>query len=250
VDPYFLSPTMSIYTTLGSMVIASKMDMYNPTVVRVLRFAFIASIILQQVFILYFRVMASKNNDRTPLTIQNQISSMLQSQLDQAPGANDMVKNLASSFLQSTSTVMEYDIKQANNMQGGMLFTLALMWFLHFRLGQVQPLLMQVATGILNLVYNPLFQVYVMGRNLERPFKTPVSPAQKMADAAAASDVTEEVTVAAEKAEEDDEKKEENDEDEEKEDGEDDGEDAEESNDESEEGDAEGDEEAEEDANE
>jgi hypothetical protein len=207
--------------------------MYNPTVVRVLRFAFIAHIILQQVFILYFRIMASKNDDRTPLTIQNQISSMLQSQLDQADGANDMVKNLASSFLTSSSTVMEYDIKQANNMQGGMLFTLALMWFLHFRLGQVQPLLMQVATGILNLVYSPLFQVYVLGRNLERPFKTPVSAAQKMAGAA--SEETEEETVAAdeeEKAEEDEEQEEEKDE--EKEDGEDDDEDAEGSDDETE----------------
>lgn len=230
------------------MMIARKLDMYNPTIVRVLRFAFIAQIILQQAFILYFRIMASKNNDRTPLTIQNQLSSMLQSQLDQADGANGMVKNLASSFLSSSSTVMEYDIKQANNMQGGMLFTLALMWFLHFKLGQVQPLLMQIATGILNLGFNPLFQVYVLGRNLERPFKTPVSAAQKMADAAAASEHTEEMTVAAdaeEKAEEDGEQEEENDE--EKEDSGDDDEDAVEN----EEGDAEADEEeAEEDADE
>jgi hypothetical protein len=228
------------------MMIARKLDMYNPTIVRVLRFAFIAQIILQQAFILYFRIMASKNNDRTPLTIQNQLSSMLQSQLDQADGANGMVKNLASSFLSSSSTVMEYDIKQANNMQGGMLFTLALMWFLHFKLGQVQPLLMQIATGILNLGFNPLFQVYVLGRNLERPFKTPVSAAQKMA--AAASEQTEEMTVAAdaeEKAEEDGEQEEENDE--EKEDSGDDDEDAVEN----EEGDAEADEEeAEEDADE
>jgi hypothetical protein len=229
-------------------MIARKLDMYNPTVVRVLRFAFIAQIILQQLFILYFRIMASKNNDRTPLTIQNQMSSMLQSQLDQAPGgANDMVKNLASSFLSSSSTVMEYDIKQANNMQGGMLFTLALMWFLHFKLGQVQPLLMQIATGIMNLGFSPLFQVYVLGRNLERPFKTPVSAAQKMADAAAAtaSEQTEEVIVASEeKAEEDEEQEEENDEDEQEEDSEDNDEDTEENDAEAEEGDAEGDEEA------
>jgi hypothetical protein len=239
-----MSPTMSIYTTIGSIMIARKLDMYNPTVVRVLRFAFIAQVVLQQIFIFYVRIMASKNNDRTPLTIQNQISSMLQSQLDQADGANGMVKSLASSFLSSTSTVMEYDIKQANNMQGGTLFTLALMGFLHFKLGQVQPLLMQIATGILNLVFNPLFQVYVLGRNLERPFKTAVSAAQKMADAAAASEQTEEVTVAAdeeEKAEEDEEQEEENDE---KEDSEDDDEDAEEND---EEADEEDDEEAEED---
>merc|ERR1712051_113213 len=34
----------------------------------------------------------------------------------------------------------------------------------------------QTASGILNLVYSPLFQVYVLGRNLERPFVTPTPP--------------------------------------------------------------------------
>jgi len=35
---------------------------------------------------------------------------------------------------------------------------------------------MQTATGFMNLAYSPLFQVYVLGRNLERPFKPPANP--------------------------------------------------------------------------
>jgi hypothetical protein len=99
---------------------------------------------------------------------------MLKSQLDQQVGDNAMVKNLASSFLTSASTFMEYDIKQANSMQGGLIFTMGFMWILHFKMNQVQPLLIQTVTALLNMVYSPLFQVYVLGRNLERPFKTPV----------------------------------------------------------------------------
>lgn len=84
-----------------------------------------------------------------------------------------MVKNLASSFLSTKSTIMEYDLKQAKSMQSGMIVNMMFMWFLHFKMEQVQPLLIQALTGLVNLIYSPLFQVYVLGRNLERPFKNP-----------------------------------------------------------------------------
>ena len=90
------------------------------------------------------------------------------------------MKNLASSFLSSESTVMEYDLKQARSMQGGILFNMCFMWFLHFKMNQMQPLLINTVTGIMNLYYSPLFQVYVLQRNLERPFK---STAQKQYEA-------------------------------------------------------------------
>lgn len=93
------------------------------------------------------------------------------------------MKNLASSFLSSKSTVMEYDLKQAKSMQSGLIINMAFMWFLHFKMEQVQPLLIQAATGIINMVYSPLFQVYVLKRNLERPF---VNPAAKKVEEAQA----------------------------------------------------------------
>jgi hypothetical protein len=126
--------------------------------------------------------MAKKKNDRTPVTTQNPLSGVLQSQLQNSE-AGGMVKSLASSFLSSETTAMEYDMKEAKNMQGGVLFNMAFIWFLHFRMAQVQPVLIQVVTGFLQLVYNPLFQVYILGRNLERPFKTAASMAQKTKEA-------------------------------------------------------------------
>ena len=155
------------------------------------RFLFILEIVAEMAFILYVRIMAKKNNDRRPITIQNPVSGLLQSQLEQQGGANDMVKNIASSLLTSQSTVMEYDIKQANNLQGGVIFTMAFMWFLHFKMEQVQPLLIQIVAGFMKLVYHPLFQSYVLGRNLERPFKTPVAAAQNMFNATKVDESTE-----------------------------------------------------------
>lgn len=136
-------------------------------------FAFIGYLVALQLFVFYVRMTAKANNDRTPLKITNPISSLVQSQLQGPGNSNPMVKNLASSFLSSESTFMEYDLKQARSMQGGLLFNMCLMWFLHFKMEQIQPLLINSVTGVMSIVYNPLFQVYVLGRNLERPFKNP-----------------------------------------------------------------------------
>jgi hypothetical protein len=147
--------------------------MFPLVTLRFSRFGFIAYIILIQVFVGYVRLRAKAMNDRTPITLNNPISSLVQSQLPaDGIGGNDMVKNLASQFLSSQTTIMEYDLKQAKSMNSSVIVPMIFLWFLHFKMGQVQPLLFQTASGIMNLIYSPLFQVYVLGRNLERPFKT------------------------------------------------------------------------------
>jgi Phosphate transport (Pho88) len=138
-------------------------------------FIFILYVIAHQAICVYVRIKAKLNNDRTPVVTTNPLSGLVNAQLGQ--GGGDMVKDLASQFLSSKTTVMEYDLKQLNSMNGSLLFNMAFMWFLHFKMEQTQPLLLQTLTGTLNLVYHPLFQVYVLGRNLERPFKNPATKA-------------------------------------------------------------------------
>jgi len=121
--------------------------------------------------VLYVRFRAKAINDRTPLQVSNPLSNLVKSQIDNQDNA--MVKNLASSFLSSATTILEYDLKEAKSMQSGLLFGMCFMWFLHFKMQQMQPLMVGTFTGIAQMVYNPLFQVYVFGRNLERPFKNP-----------------------------------------------------------------------------
>lgn len=82
-----------------------------------------------------------------------------------------MVKNIANQFLASTSTIMEYDLSQAKSMNNGLLVPMIMLWVLHFKMGQVQPLFFQTASGVKELVFSPLFQTYILGKNLERPFK-------------------------------------------------------------------------------
>ncbi|KAI2499102.1 Phosphate transport (Pho88) [Fragilaria crotonensis] len=161
------SPSMQMYSVIGVMLLSRKLDMFNPTVVRAGRFLYIAYVILLQLFLLYVRLQAKSINNRTPIQMTSPFSKILEST------QNTQVKNLASSLLSSQSTVLEYDLAQIKSMNGGLLMNMAFLWFLHYKMGQTQPLYLQTVQGLMNLYYSPLFQVYVLGRNLERPFKNP-----------------------------------------------------------------------------
>lgn len=115
----------------------------------------------QQLFVLYVRLAAKRKGDSTKVDTRNPAMDILTKQLQLDGGAQEMAKKLASKFLSSETTVMEYDLKQAADMQGGVLVNMAFMWFLHFKMEKVQPLLIQVVMGFLQLIYSPLFQVYV-----------------------------------------------------------------------------------------
>lgn len=176
-EPLHPSFMQSIAPSIGVMYLSRKVDLFDPKVVKTIRFAFVAYAIVMQIFVAYVRIKAKLANDRTPVTVTNPMSSLLQKQLPSGGGGtNDMVKNIASQFLQSETTAMEYDLKEAKKMGNSLLFPMIMLWFLHFKMGQVQPLLFQISSGVLNLVYSPLFQIYVMGRNLERPFKAAANP--------------------------------------------------------------------------
>ena len=40
VEPYFISPSLQMYTTFGTILLSRKIDMFNPAVVRMVRYVF------------------------------------------------------------------------------------------------------------------------------------------------------------------------------------------------------------------
>jgi hypothetical protein len=168
-------------------------------------FIFIAYLVALQIFLFYVRLQAKSINDRTPISVSNPFSKILETT------QNAQVKSLASSLLTSQSTVLEYDLAQAKSMNGGLLVNMGFMWFLHYKMGQTQPLFQQTISGITNMVYSPLFQVYVLGRNLERPFKTP-SPANKFGNDPEGEAAEEDVTAATDDEEEEEDESDDDDE--------------------------------------
>jgi len=173
-------PMQQMGITIGVMLLSNCIDIHNSRAIKIARFAFLSYIITVQIFLLYVNWQAKRLNDRTPIKISNPLMSMLPPGLllggsGGGGGTNFMIQTLADQLLSSSTTVLEYDMKQMKKMNGSLLFPMILLYFLHFKLKQVQPLLMQTATGFANLIYSPLFQVYILGRNLERPFKPPVT---------------------------------------------------------------------------
>lgn len=128
--------------------------------------------VILQLFLLYVRFQVKARNDRTAIKIDNPLSKVMESATKNNESMNQ-VKDIASSFLNSQSTVLEYDLQQIKSMNGGLLVNMGMMWIMHFKLGQVQPLILQAVQGLMNLFYSPLFQVYILGRNLKRPFANP-----------------------------------------------------------------------------
>lgn len=176
-EPFAITAMQDMGLTLGVMYMCNKLDLTNVKIIKMARFAFIGYVILTQIFLLYIRYQAHKINDRTKITLKNPLSDMLQSQISSATegdsGTSGMMKNMASSFLASESTILEYDLQQAKTMNSSLLIPMVMLYFLHFRMGQVQPLFFQTATGLKQLFTSPLFQAYCLGKNLERPFVTP-----------------------------------------------------------------------------
>jgi Phosphate transport (Pho88) len=188
--PLMQNPMSGLLVSLGVMYLSRKLDLFAPHNVRAARWAFIVYLVILQAFVVYFRIQARKENNQTPIEFQNPLFTILQNRMQQPPpttasadpgqpkpsnssNGNDMVKNIASSFLSSKSTILEYDLQQSRSMQSGLLLSIVFQWLLHFQLQQIQPLIMATLNGLLALVYSPLFQVYVLGKNLERPFQTP-----------------------------------------------------------------------------
>ena len=161
-------PMQQMLISLSVMMLSQRIDIFSPRVVTIARAAFVAYLIAVQLFLLYVRTRVKQINDRTEIVISNPLASFVEGM--QKESNNMMVKSLTSQILTTHSTVYEYDLQQIKTMQSGLLMPTLFIYFLHFRMKQMQPLIMQTVTGVTNLVYSPLWQVHVMGRRLERPF--------------------------------------------------------------------------------
>lgn len=74
------------------------------------------------------------------------------------------------------SNVYEYDLEQWNSNLKGSLIQLCILGFIHYKWQAAIPLLSQLILGPTKLYSSELFQSYVLGAKIERPFPAPKSP--------------------------------------------------------------------------
>merc|ERR1711991_130915 len=73
-------------------------------------------------------------------------------------------------------TVYEYDMEKWNEALKQSLIQLAILGFFHYKWQAAVPLVTQFVMGPMKLYGSELFQIYIMGAKIERPFPAPKSP--------------------------------------------------------------------------
>ncbi|KAJ2705680.1 phosphate transporter (Pho88) [Coemansia spiralis] len=158
---------MQLVIIFGTMHVVKKAGLENPEYAPVIRAAYgIASAtILALTF--YIKTLIEKRNDTTALEYD-----------DPSPGSQNQ---------RVVTTVAKYDVSEVAKLQKSTLFTAAIVMFMHFKFGYIQPLILQSLLPILNLYKSPLFQVHILGKpatdSLKRPW-IPESPFAALTGAA------------------------------------------------------------------
>ncbi|KAJ1863171.1 phosphate transporter (Pho88) [Coemansia sp. RSA 2703] len=171
----------------GTMHVVKKAGLENPEYAPIIRTAYatVTAVIVALTF--YIKTLIQQKNDSTELEYD-----------DPTPGSDQgRIK----------TTVAKYDLGELSKLQKSTLFTVAIVGFMHFKFGYIQPLILQSLLPLLNLYKNQLFQIYVLGKpavdSLQRPW-VPENPFAALTGAANTANpaVTSSSTTAATVAEE------------------------------------------------
>ncbi|KAK9460675.1 inorganic phosphate transporter Pho88 [Lipomyces oligophaga] len=156
-----MNPAISnMVLMFGLMQLAKKIPFEDPMVVFYARCAYLLSNVI--IFAVYFFTMfkINKKNDLTTLKYVEPSSPF---------GQGSTEKKLI------TTTVKEYDNNQVSSAMRSSFFGIAILVFMHFKMGYTNPLVLQSILPIKSLFEQKIVQIHVLGKaasgDLKRPFK-------------------------------------------------------------------------------
>ncbi|KAK9374208.1 inorganic phosphate transporter Pho88 [Lipomyces chichibuensis] len=142
------------------MQVSKKIPFEDPMVVFYARIIYLASNVF--IFSLYLlaRYQINKKNDLTTLKYVEP---------PQPFGGSDKKKLV-------TTTVKEYDLQQVSSAIRSSFMGIAILLFMHFKLGYTNPLVMQSVLPVKSALEQKVIQIHVFGKpatgDLKRPFKS------------------------------------------------------------------------------
>ncbi|KAI9595445.1 inorganic phosphate transporter Pho88 [Syncephalis fuscata] len=170
------NPMINVVMMLGIMQLTKWFDMEDPSTIFYFRILYVS---VQATLCLVALAMIKKvqaKNDQTPLRYQE-----AQQPFSQEPP----------NFI--TTTVCEYDQQQFWQQIKQVGTSVALLGFIHYKWGYVQPLLLQSILPVKSLFDSPAIQVHLLGKpaegELKRPWKA-ASPFGAFGSGAAATNPT------------------------------------------------------------
>ncbi|ODQ63673.1 inorganic phosphate transport PHO88 [Nadsonia fulvescens var. elongata DSM 6958] len=146
---------------LVMMQVSKKIPFEDPTVLLLVRGAYILSNVL--IFGLYFytKSLIMKKNDLTTMKYVEPSSPL---------SGSDESKLI-------TTTIRDYDLQQVKTATKGVFTGIAMMGFMHLYMQYTNPLLMQSIMPLKSAFEQPIVQIHLFGKpssgDLKRPFKAP-----------------------------------------------------------------------------
>ncbi|GMI21992.1 hypothetical protein TeGR_g1914 [Tetraparma gracilis] len=142
--------------SLLSWQLCKRLNFDDPATLLGCRLFYLSYQLAAQLLAGYALRSARLNDDRSEVRVPSPLAPLLSGALSAAGPA---ASSLLSSALSRTLTVREYDSRQARALRTSQLLPLLLMFYLHFRRGAAQPLVLQAAVGYHGLWQSPLWRV-------------------------------------------------------------------------------------------
>ncbi|KAJ2718121.1 phosphate transporter (Pho88) [Coemansia sp. Benny D115] len=147
---------MQMAIIFGTMHVVKRAGLESPEYAPVLRTIYATTTALIIAFTFYLKSLIQQKNDTTPLEYT-----------DPAPGSQQA---------RIETTVAKYDLGELAKLQKSSLFTAAIVTFMHFKFGYIQPLILQSILPLLSMYKSQLFQIHVLGKPATDSLKRPWAP--------------------------------------------------------------------------
>ena len=149
---------------MGVVQVLKMFDQTKPEFLTYLRGVFFGLIALNTLVQMLLDWRIASTNDETPVKAPMDPLAML-------------MGGLGGGGAKPKQTAAEYDQKQLNSLRTsyriGCLFTC----FLHFKLKMTQPLIYSCTSSVVDLFFNPLVNIHLLGKEADGPFKRPFGAA-------------------------------------------------------------------------
>ncbi|KAJ1895002.1 phosphate transporter (Pho88) [Kickxella alabastrina] len=140
----------------GTMHVVKKAGLESPEYAPLIRTIYATATTLIVALTFYLKSLIQQKNDTTPLEYDDPTPGTQQGRIE--------------------TTMCKYDLAELAKLQKSSMFTIAIVGFMHFKFGYIQPLILQSILPMLNLYKNQLFQIYILGKPATDSLKRPWAP--------------------------------------------------------------------------
>ncbi|KAA8491566.1 Uncharacterized protein FVE85_2581 [Porphyridium purpureum] len=173
---------------LGVMSYMKNLDQEDPKTLLLCRGVYLVYALLMLAYHLYLHTVVTKKNDqrkiKVPVVANPWSQAQAQAAAAAAPDAPRSAPAPPASPEEEEKTVRDYDMGILVAQRKALLTNMAMMAFVHFKMGSVSPLVVSSVMGILKVSDEHLFKLHVLGAaeegKLERPFPTEPNPLMAM----------------------------------------------------------------------